>query len=206
MALRSCLVASVVTRGGPGAGGRRPGLHRRQRGDAAQHPVRRALGPRAAGGLPAELVGPAVPPALRPAAAPLAAGGGGAGLPVLRVLGAEAAGALTAVAAAAAPASAAASATSALAASGLAVAAHAAAGAVASGRGRRLALLPPRRLPAPVLLFFCSRPLAQVEGRDQRAGALSGGAGGGAAHLIGHGGLAATALVIGEVEIYRVTL
>lgn len=96
---------------------------------------------------------------------------------MLRVLRADAVGALAAVAAAAS-ASAAAS----------PVAAHAAAGAVAPGRGLRLglALLSPRRLPTPSLLILCSRPLVlQIHGWNQRTGALSGGAGGRAACLVG---------------------
>lgn len=177
---------------GAGAGGRRPGLHRGERGDAPQHPVRRPLGPRAARRLLRELLRPPVPAALGSTAVPLAAGGGGAGPPVLGVLGADA---VAAAAAASAPPAAA-----------LAVATHAAAGAVSPGRGLRLglALLRPRRLPTPSLLILRSTPLVlQNHGRDQRAGALSGGAGGQAARLIGRRGFAAAAFIVGKID--RVT-
>lgn len=165
--------------------------------DAAQHPVRRALGPGAAGRLLREPLGPpAVQPALPAAAHPrlfraaLAARGSGPGLPVFRVLGADAVGALAAVATAAAAAAAAAVA--------LAVAAHAAARAVAAGRvGLRLAFLPSERPPPSSLLLLWSGPLVlQVQGRDQRARALAGGAGRRAARLIGRRRLAAVAFVV----------
>lgn len=207
LVFRSCLVVTVLTGRGAGARGRRPGLRRRQRRDAPQHPVRCPLGCGAAGHVLRELVRPpAVLPALRLQPPPLsfvstlcslraalATRGSGAGLSVLRVLRADAVGTLAAVAAAAASAAAPAAVT-------LAVAAHAAAGAVSSGRGPRLGLafFSPGRLP---VLFLRFRPLVLAfQGRDQRPGALSGGARGGTARLTGRRRFAAAAFIIRRVD------
>lgn len=194
----SCFVQAVLTRRGARAFRWRASVHGSERCDAAQHPVRRALRPGAAGHLLREPLGPpVVQPALPSAAHPrlsgtaLAARGSGSGLSVFRVLGADAVGALAAVAATAASTAAAAIA--------LAVAAHAAAGAVAARRGvgLRLALLPSKRLPASSLFLLWFGPLVlQVQGRDQRTRALAGGAGRRAARLIGRGWFAAIAFVV----------
>lgn len=154
---------------------------------AAQHPVARPFSPGAAGHLLREPLGPPVVRPALPLAAlsrlrgtALAARRGGPGLSVFGVLGADAVGALAAVAAAAAPAAAASVC--------LPVAAHAAAGAVAArgGVGLRLAFLCSERLPASSLLLLRFGPLVlQFQGRDQRPGALSGGAGCRAAGLVG---------------------
>lgn len=173
-------------------------MHRGESRDAAQHPVGRPFSPGAAGHLLREPLRPPVVHSALPLSAhsrlrgaAFAARRGGPGLSVFGVLRADAVGALAAVAAAAAPAAATSVA--------LPVAAHAAASAVATRRGvgLGLAFLCSERLSASSLFLLWLGPLVlQVQGRNQRTGALSGRAGCRAAGLIGRRGLVAIAFII----------